>query len=451
MKKENFTADRVKEFQCATGKQQSIFWDAKTPGLGLRVTSSGSKSYIFETRLHGKTMRRTIGDERTWTVKQAQSEATRLKGDTDKGIDPREQAAEQKAAAEAKQAEANRQIATLGDAWSQYVEENKDAWGARHYADHVELSAAGGEKKKRGNGLTIAGPLASLLPLKLSELTSETLAAWLQKESKARPARAALAYRLLRAFIRWTHGKKEYKGLIEADAYSSKDVRKAVPKGQTKDDCLQVEQLSHWFAAVRKIENRTISAFLQSLLISGARREELQGLEWVDVDFKWLTITIRDKVDGFRVIPLPPFMASLLLDLKRLNETPPNVEKLKKSGKKKTKWEPSRWVFSSSTSESGRLEEPSIAHIKAVTEAGLPHLTLHGLRRSFGTLCEWVEVPAGISAQIMGHKPSATAEKHYRVRPVDMLRMWHVKIEAWILEQAGIEFTQAQPGLRVVA
>ena len=50
----------------------------------------------------------------------------------------------------------------------------------------------------------------------------------------------------------------------------------------------------------------------------------------------------------------------------------------------------------------------------------------------------------------MGHKPSATAEKHYKVRPLDLLRMWHTKIEAWILEQAGIAFIPQQPGLRVV-
>jgi hypothetical protein len=63
---------------------------------------------------------------------------------------------------------------------------------------------------------------------------------------------------------------------------------------------------------------------------------------------------------------------------------------------------------------------------------------LHGLRRSFGTLAEWVECPVGISAQIMGHKPSALAEKHYRKRPLDLLRMWHTKIEAWILVEASI-------------
>lgn len=130
--------------------------------------------------------------------------------------------------------------------------------------------------------------------------------------------------------------------------------------------------------------------------------------------------TIKDKVEGERTIPLTPYVASLLASLPRRNE----------------------WVFSSPTAESGRLQEPRIAHNKALSAAGLPALSVHGLRRSFGTLAEWVEVPAGIVAQIMGHKPSAIAEKHYRRRPLDLLRMWHVKIEAWILEQAGIE----QPG-----
>ena len=32
--------------------------------------------------------------------------------------------------------------------------------------------------------------------------------------------------------------------------------------------------------------------------------------------------------------------------------------------------------------------------------------------RSPHVLTEWLEVPAGVVAQIMGHKPSATAEKH---------------------------------------
>jgi integrase len=175
--------------------------------------------------------------------------------------------------------------------------------------------------------------------------------------------------------------------------------------------------LPAWFAAVRQIQNPVIAAYLQTLLLTGARREELAGLAWNDVDFQWKAMTIKDKVDGERTIPLTPYAAALLAALPRRNE----------------------WVFSSPAAASGRLQEPRIQHNKALTAAGLPNVSIHGLRRSFGTLAEWVECPAGVSAQIMGHKPSATAEKHYRVRPLDLLRMWHTKIEAWILNEAGIE------------
>ena len=139
-------------------------------------------------------------------------------------------------------------------------------------------------------------------------------------------------------------------------------------------------------------------------------------------------MTIHDKVEGERTIPLTPYVAHLLASLPRRNE----------------------WVFSSPTSANGQLAEPTPAHKRGLMAAGLPDLTLHGLRRSFGSLAEWTETPAGVVAQIMGHKPSAIAEKHYRRRPLDLLRMWHVKIEAWILEQAGIKFEPVNVGLHVV-
>ena len=102
--------------------------------------------------------------------------------------------------------------------------------------------------------------------------------------------------------------------------------------------------------------------------------------------------------------------------------------------------------------KAGHLTEPSGPHTSACKVAGIDGMTLHGLRRSFKSLTEWLEIPAGVVAQLMGHKPSATAEKHYTVRPLELLAIHHEKIEAWILEQAGIVFdTKAALGaLRVV-
>ena len=36
----------------------------------------------------------------------------------------------------------------------------------------------------------------------------------------------------------------------------------------------------------------------------------------------------------------------------------------------------------------------------------------------------------------------ATAEKHYTVRPLDLLRLHHEKFEAWVLEQGGVLFVR---------
>jgi integrase len=199
----------------------------------------------------------------------------------------------------------------------------------------------------------------------------------------------------------------------------------------TKADVLQREQLAAWFAAVQQIANPVIAACLQMMLLTGARPGEVLALRWEDVNTQWKGISIRDKVEGTREIPATPYVLHLLAALPRRNE----------------------WVFSSPTSASGCLTEPNTPHTRACRAAGLEGLTLHGLRRSFASLTEWLEMPAGVVAQIQGHKPSATAEKHYKVRPLELLRLHHERIEAWVLEQAGVTFDpKAEPGkLRVVA
>jgi len=260
------------------------------------------------------------------------------------------------------------------------------------------------------------------------------------KESETRATRAALAFRCLRAFANWCEEHEQYAGLIPQGAFTQKAVKEAVQPVQHKEgDCLQKEMLPTWFAAVRSIKNPIMSAYIQGLLLTGARRRELSGLKWEDVDFRWCSMVIRDKVEGERTIPMTPHIAGLLAALPR---------RVFKDGSANP------FVFSSVTAADGRLQSPGKTYAKALQLAGVPPVTIHGLRRSFTTLSEWIEMPAGVAAQITGHKPSAIAEKHYRRRPLDLLCMWHVRIEAFILAEAGIQQPEAgtaAPGLRVVA
>lgn len=446
MARVKFTAARVRDFVCEPGKQQSFLWDSEAVGLALRATTKGARSYVFQASLHdGREFRMTIGKPRDWDIGHAREEARRLQRLIDAGRDPREEKKNtveaERAAAEARRSTEKRNSASVAEVWRSYLDAHKTKWSERHYRDHLNLAQAGGEPKKRGKGLTVAGPIAPLLKLKLSSLTAETVAEWLNEESQTRPTNAEQSFRKVRAFIRWCDERAEYSGLVPSNAYSARSVRDAVPRPKAKDDCLQREQLRLWFESVRQISNPVISAYLQGLLLTGARREELAGLRWESVDFQWCALTITDKVEGQRTIPLTPYFGSLLHELQRINETPPNVRQLRRLTSEGKTWAPSPWVFSSKTAADGKLAEPRIAHHKALASAALPLMSLHGLRRSFGTLAEWVECPVGVVAQIQGHKPSALAEKHYRRRPLDLLRSWHDKIEAWMLEQAGIAFS----------
>lgn len=424
MSKVNFTAERISRFECESSKKQAIYWDAKTPGLGLRVSAGGAKSYIFESRLHGKTVRTTIGDVRTWTIAMAQVEATRLKVMCDQGSDPRVQKAEQRAKAETKQAEEKFKAALVGSAWQAYIDHCGKRWSERHLADHLSLVKAPGMPHKRGKGITVAGVLYELSQMAMGDINADVLTDWVRRESEKRASKTRHGYVLFKTFWRWCADRSEYAPFIDQTALEGKDLRAEVPRQKTKRfDVLQRAQLQPWFAAVRGLSNPIVSTYLQALLLTGARREEMSCLKWSDVDFKWGSMWLNDKVDDEgRMVPLTPYLAQLLHALPRRNE----------------------WVFSSPNSDSGRFVEPRIAHNRALDVAGLPHVTLHGLRRTFASAAEWVEMPGGVVAQIMGHKPSATAERHYIHRPLELLAVWHGKYEAWILEQAGIAFAGAE-------
>ena len=212
---------------------------------------------------------------------------------------------------------------------------------------------------------------------------------------------------------------------------------------------------------MRQIPNAVIAAYVQTLLLTGARPGEVLALRWDDLNEQWKGINIRDKVEGLRQIPLTPYVWRLLSALPRRNQwvfsSARAVSLDPKHSQRRERYHSTRGSVApvgdmAQVSESGRLVEPGIAHRQACAAANLDGLTLHGLRRSFASLTEWLEVPAGVVAQIQGHKPSATAEKHYKRRPLDLLRFHHERIEAWILEQAGVTFEAAGPtGLRVVA
>ena len=429
----NLTAGRVEAFTCPPDKAQAFLWDTDTPTLAIRVTPTGRKTYVFESRLNGSTIRVSIGTVADWPIKKARTEAQKLKMLIDSGQDPRELERQQQADKTAKATAAAAHALTVGEIWPLYLQtgrpKRREAWKPRYRADLEAMAGAGGEPKKRGHGLTRPGPLFPLLALPLSAVNEDTLKIWFDREVLTGAHQAARALMMFRGFLRWCAARPEYRKLIDRDAGRAPAILENLPVNTKRTDALEAAQVPGWWQGVEQLGNRTASVYLRALLLTGARREELAGLTWANVDFQWRKLTIADKVDATRTIPLTPYLAQVLTTLPRVNE----------------------FVFASA-GKLGRIADTRKSHTTALQSAGIEALTIHGLRRSFSLLGESAGAPAGAIAQVMGHKPSATAEG-YRPRSVDALRPYLEKIEAHILEQAGIVFDAAvEPGkLRAVA
>lgn len=420
------TAGRVESFACPAGKSQAFLWDTEAPTLALRATPTGRKTYVFESRLNGATLRINIGTLAA-TLEQARTKAKALAVMVDSGIDPREVERQQLADKAAAAIAATAQALTVGDVWPLYLTQGKpkrrDAWKPGYRADLEVMAAPGGVEKKRGKGLTRPGPLFPLMALPLGDVNEDSLKSWFDREALAGKHQATRALMMFRGFLRWCSARPEYRKLTDRDAGRAAAIVESLPTNTRRTDALEAAQVPGWWAGVEQLNNRAASVYLRALLLTGARREELAALKWADVDFQWRKLTIADKVEATRTIPLTPYLAQLLATLPRSNE----------------------FVFAS-TGKAGRIADTRASHAKALQSVSIKGLTIHGLRRSFSLLGEAAGAPAGAIAQVMGHKPSATAEG-YRPRSVDALRPFFEQIEAHILALAEVQFDpKAQPG-----
>ena len=455
----------IERLACPEGLRKAFLRDREVAGLRVRVTANGAKAFVYEAKLRGKAISWTIGPVGVVSIKEAQGEALRLAGHVNRGEDPRDIKKAQAAKEVAQKAHTTTQATTVGNLWPTYLEEGKpkrrEAWKPRYLEDIKRMSAPGGEPKKRGAGVTRPGPIYPLLSLALVDITEDSLKEWHDNEAKRGKHQAARALMMFRGFLRWCATKRDYRALVDKDAGRAPALLENLPSMKRRTDALESAQVAGWWTAVEQLNNRTASVYLRALLLTGARREEMASIKWQDVDFQWRKLTMADKVEDTRTIPLTPYLAQLLATLPRHSEwvfastrplsmTPENIKRRERDSAQSGREAPAGSV--ATVGASGRMSDPRELHLKAQRSAGIDGLTIHGLRRSFSLLGEAAGAPAGAIAQVMGHKPSATAEG-YRPRSVDALRPFLAQIEAHVLGLAGVQFdAQAEPGkLQLVA
>lgn len=74
--------------KCPTGKDRDILWDTDIAGFGICVFPSGAKVYVAQFRKDGRSRPIAIGAHGRLTPDEARSEAKKLLGAVETGVDP---------------------------------------------------------------------------------------------------------------------------------------------------------------------------------------------------------------------------------------------------------------------------------------------------------------------------------------------------------------------------
>lgn len=159
-----------------------------------------------------------------------------------------------------------------------------------------------------------------------------------------------------------------------------------------------------------------MGAYIEFILLTGARRTEAATLKWKHVDRKAGTLTLKEtKNHTDRVLPITPRVGKILDAMSRL-----------KIGE---------FVFGTRDKDGqpSHISEPRKA-MAALNAAAGSTVTVHGLRRTFSTVLESLDCPGIPLKSLLGHSLKGdVTTAHYTQITVERLRPWSERYERHML------------------
>lgn len=288
--------------ECQPGERPTFLWDTKVAGFGLLVMPSGTRTYVYQYRLggrSGKTRRYTIGRHGTLTPDQARKRAKELAALVDRGIDPidadRSKVAEQERERAAK-AEAARLLGEL--AFSAYVESFlSKAVTAGTRERTAELYA----QCLRGHAVPVlkAAPMPMIGKAELNRVLDNIPA--------DQPAVRRNVFAVLRILFNWALER----GDITASPMAT---MKAPAAATSRDRVLSDEELALALRGADKLGS-PFGPFYRLLFLTGQRRDECAGADWAEFDREeavWTLPADRTKNGVPHLVPLAPELVAML-------------------------------------------------------------------------------------------------------------------------------------------
>ncbi|MEH6487154.1 tyrosine-type recombinase/integrase [Hyphomonas oceanitis] len=361
-----------------------FIWDGDLKGFGLKVCSGGRKSYVCKYRLgtgrNAPTRRMTIGTHGSpWTPDQARKRASQILGLVAHGEDP----------AQAKQADKN--VLTVSQLCDRYLE---------HGAATKKASTLATD---RGRIERHIKPL--LGRMRLPDVKRADISRFLQDVAAGKTAVDVKTGARGRAIVRGGKGTATrtvgllggiFSFAVESGWISENPVRGVKRfRDRRNERFLGADELQKLGAALVAAEatgeNPYALAIIRLLVLTGARKGEIESLRWQEVDWQYSYLRLADSKTGQKLVMLNGAAIEVLQTVPRQNT--------------------SDFVFPASRSD-GYYEGTPKVWRRIRENAGLENVRIHDLRHSFASIAVSGGASLPVIGALLGHSSPATTARY---------------------------------------
>lgn len=381
------------------GDRDYVVWDREIAGFGVRIRTSGTKTYVFKYRYRDRQQWYSIGKHGTWTTDQARRKAGELNVLVLSGEDP------------ASKKQADRKAMTVSELCDLYLEEGI----AGKKAQTVEMDRIRIDTHVR--------PLIGFLKVRdvtrrdMQKLMTEiaTPRPWLDPSITRGPSPVDGSTK--EGETARKKKRKTYSRTVGGQGVANRTIgmlggiftfaverefRQDNPvlgvkkfREKTLNRRLKDEELQRLAAALQDREpipgaNPAVNA-IRLLLLLGCRKAEILTLEWGDVHLERGLIHLRDSKTGERYVQISSMAADVFRRIHRVQNNPYVIPGSKEGrhlvGLQKF-WE----------------------RIRA--EADIPDVRVHDLRHTFASIAADMGFSLQAIGKLLGHKKASSTERY---------------------------------------
>ena len=384
-----------------------VYWDSEIQGFGVRVYPSGSKVYIAQTRVKGKSRRVTVGRHGVITAEQARQRAASIITRVKAGEDP-------VAAPLAPKPPPGPAVAEIAE---------------RYLAEHVALRCRPTTAAQRRFVLE-KHILPAFGAMSLEDVTRERVTA-LHHGLRATPATANTVLATLSRMFTFA----EACGLGTDGGNPCRFVVKY--KERRRERFLSDGEFARLGTVLAEMEAEGrlsvhAAAAFRLLMLTGCRRNEIATLRWSDVDLAEGELHLAQAKTGARTVTLSPEAVQVLAGLPRAADAPwaiagprpgTRISNLSEQWRRvraradledvrlhdlRHSWASRALALGESLPMIGRL----LGHAKVETTARYAHLARDSVHEAAA------QIAADIGADLMGGKTAGDADRPARSSPL---------------------------------